>query len=209
MKQNPESTPLEDRIDDLRADLIGVDVYKLAALTGSIYEFTEGENGQFKLSMWDNKITVSAQDFTARDLRTRKPLDLLSQAFVAYYFHNAKPYVSEMGWVSFTQIPEGKFYNSAHKEQTSKKLLEFFGNDYHAFETAAEKAGGKPVTFDTVAYKFQVFPKVALMVALWKGDEDFPPSYRILFNRDAVYHLNAEAYAILGSVLTGKIIKAK
>lgn len=209
MKQNSKSTSLEDRVDDLRAALKEADFHQLAALTGSVYEFTEGEEGHFKLPMWGKKIVVATQDFVARDLRTRQPLDLLSQTFVAYYFHNAKPYVSERDWISFTKIPDGKFYNAAHKEQTTNKLLNNFGNDYQAFEEAAQKTGGTPVNFGSTAFKFQVFPKVALLAALWKGDEDFPPSYRILFNHGAIYHLNAEAYAILSSMLTKRLLKAK
>ena len=209
MSSKPKPTSLADHVEALRADLKKADFHQLASLTGASYQFTEGEHGLFKLPMWGKKVAVATQDFVARDLRTQQPLDLLSQALIAYYFHNTKFYVYKEGWISFTEIPGAKFYNPAHKEQTAKKLLNFFGNDYQAFEEAAKKSGGKLTPFDTIAYKFQVFPKVALLVTLWKGDVDFPPSYRILFNRESVYHLNAEAFAILSGVLATRIINAK
>ncbi len=209
MSTNNQPTSLEDHVGNLRADLKEANFHTIAALTGSKYEFTGDEHGLFQLTMWEKEVIVATQDFIAKDAKTQQPLDILSQAFIAYYFHNAKHYVPERGWISFSKIPDGKFYNSAHKEQTSKKLLLSFGNDYQAFEEAAKKVGGKLAPFDTTAYQFQVFPKVALLAVLWKGDEDFPPSYQILFNHDAIYHLNSEAYAILSSMLTKRIIKAK
>lgn len=208
MKNNPKNSSLEDRVDDIRAELKHVNVYQLASLTGAEYKFNKEGHGLFHLSMWEKAVFIDAQDFIAKDLKTQQPLDTLSQAFIAYYFYNAKPNVDEEGWISFSRIPNCKFYNSAHQAQTSEKLLCSFSSDYQAFEEAAKKAGGKLLPFSTIAYEFQVFPKVALLAALWKGDEDFPPSYKILFNHGAMYHLNAEAYAILSSMLTKRIIKA-
>ncbi|MFN2105113.1 MAG: DUF3786 domain-containing protein [Candidatus Promineifilaceae bacterium] len=42
----------------------------------------------------------------------------------------------------------------------------------------------------------------------WLGDEDFPTSYRILFDRSIEHHLPTDACAILGSMLTTRLTKA-
>ncbi len=39
----------------------------------------------------------------------------------------------------------------------------------------------------------------------WMGDDEFPPSYKILFEDTTDYHLPTDACAILASMLTGKL----
>jgi hypothetical protein len=45
------------------------------------------------------------------------------------------------------------------------------------------------------------------MVAYWLGDEDFPSTCQILFDAAAGHYLPSDAYAILGSTLTRRLIK--
>jgi hypothetical protein len=47
---------------------------------------------------------------------------------------------------------------------------------------------------------------MGLLAVYWKGDDEFPPSYKILFEDIADEHLPTDACAILGSMLTGKLI---
>jgi len=88
-------------------------------------------------------------------------------------------------------------------------LLKTFGDDAPAFETALQNAGGERLSFADVSYAFQVLPKLALLAACWLGDEDFPSSYRILFDASASYHLSTDGCAILGSMLTRQVIRAR
>ncbi|MDL1911699.1 DUF3786 domain-containing protein, partial [Chloroflexi bacterium CFX6] len=55
---------------------------------------------------------------------------------------------------------------------------------------------------------FQPLPRVPLMTTYWLGDEDFPSSCKILFDESATHYLPIDACAILGSMLTRKIIAA-
>ena len=57
------------------------------------------------------------------------------------------------------------------------------------------------------SYKFIALPKVPLAVVFWCGDEDFPPSCKILFDSSVSKFLPTDACAILGSMLTQKILK--
>jgi hypothetical protein len=63
--------------------------------------------------------------------------------------------------------------------------------------------------FGDVSFKYQALPLVPLLVVAWLGDEDFPPNYQVLFDTNASHHLPTDAYAILGSTLTKRLIKVK
>jgi len=55
----------------------------------------------------------------------------------------------------------------------------------------------------------EVMSQLGTRISGWLGDEDFPASYRILFDASAGRHLDADACAILGGQLARKIIRAK
>ena len=77
-------------------------------------------------------------------------------------------------------------------------------------EAAASVRGSMPGSRESpgdAAQAYQVLPFVKLLVACWQGDEDFPSSYRVLFDAAAGRHLTTDAYAILGSMLTRRIIR--
>jgi len=48
-----------------------------------------------------------------------------------------------------------------------------------------------------------------LLAVYWQGDEDFPSTCQVLFDASASHYLPTDAYAILGSTLTRRLIKTK
>jgi hypothetical protein len=127
---------------------------------------------------------------------------------LAYYFYTADGTPPSGTWISFSELPDGKFYTAAFQGYTGNELAKAFGNDLPTFEAAAKKLGGRKETFADVAYAFRALPQVSLLAAGWAGDEDFPPSYRILFDAHSGHQTTADACAILGSTLTRRLIKS-
>ena len=96
-----------------------------------------------------------------------------------------------------------------------------FGPDLAGFGRAAERLGGsrQPLTGEAgdpgsagegpTAYAFRALPRVPLLAAAWPGDEDFPPSYRILFDASASHQLPSDVCAILGGTLARRLVAAK
>ena len=126
---------------------------------------------------------------------------------LAYYLHGSDGTLPAGRWIAFSELPDGAFYASAHQGYTGQVLQRHFGADYARFRAAAEAAGGAAVKFAVVAFAFQALPRVQLLAACWRGDEDFPPSYRILFDAHIAHHLPTEGCAILGSMLTRLVLR--
>jgi hypothetical protein len=86
------------------------------------------------------------------------------------------------------------------------------GNDEGGFAAAAGAIHGRELStggqLGDRAFAFRALPHVSLLVVCWLGDEDFPPSYRLLFDGAAKHHLSTDACAILGSGLTRRLIRA-
>jgi hypothetical protein len=201
--------PLGERVDEIQARLAQKKPESLAARTGSIYASKGSKSGEFKLSFWSREIRLQFPEFTGNFTDTGEVLSTFDRTMLAYYFDvsDGAPMTGE--WISFNQIPGGLFYALAFQGYSGDELAKSFGNDSEAFIEANTRINGRREFFGNLAFSYQVLPRVPLMVVCWLGDEDFPPSYRILFDSNAHHHLVTDAYAILGSNLTRRLIKAK
>ena len=201
--------PLVQRVDELRTLLRQVDPVSLASRTGSIYHPAGDGEGEFRLPVWGQEVRVTYPDFLAYDADKGVPLGTFIDALLAYYYHLSDGTPLSGEWIAFSDLPDGTFYAQAFQGYTGRELGVVFGNDSEAFTQAAESLGGRREFFGNLAYSYQVLPRVALMVVCWLGDEDFPPSYRVLFDSAASHHLTTDVCAIVGSNLTRRLIRAR
>ncbi len=199
---------LAQRIAEIQLELHGRDTAVLAENTGATYTETGPGRGEFQLPLWGREVVLTWPDFVGRDGESGGLLPTFSMAILAYYFQKAdgSPLTGE--WIAFTELPDGQFYTQAFQGYTGRELLKAFGNDVGAFTRAAEKLGGRQEALGDAAFAFRVLPKVELLAVGWQGDEDFPPSYRVLFDASVSHHLPTDACAILGSTLTRRLINA-
>ena len=209
LDMSPSAIPLADRVVELRSDLLGADPTILANRTGALYRPLAENQGVFELPFWGRPVTLSFPDFVAHDAASDSPLDVMSQAMLVYHFHDTDGTPRAYRWIAFSELPDGNFYTQAFQGYTGQTLLQAFGDDTPAFEAALQKTGGERLSFADISYAFQVFPKMAMLAVCWLGDEDFPSSYRILFDASASHHLSTDGCAILGSMLTRKVVRLR
>ena len=211
---NPDPTQFAKHVASLRTSLKDSNPQLLASNTGSVYQQLNGDHGVFHLFVWDQSFDLSYPEFIARDLRTGQELPLITQALVLYYFSIADGTIPEQGWIAFSELPDGRFYNQAFQGYTGRKLESTFHNDFQEFERVALVLGGiamksSPNMPGDCAFAVQALPRVPLLVAAWQGDEDFPSSFQILFDASVSHYLSTDSCAILGSMLTRKLISKK
>ena len=209
MKKETSVSQLAQRVQSLIENLHKVDPFVLASNTGTEYIPTENNTGKFVFFLWGEPVSLRYPDFEACYEMTGEKLPLPFWALLAYYFvtSNGAPLAGE--WISFSELPDGRFYSQAFQGYTGLKLSRAFQKSYGEFKQTAEQVGGNRKQFGDIAFSFHILPKVKLMVVCWFGDEDFSPSYQVLFDASVIHHLPTDACAVLGSMLTGKLIKAK
>jgi Domain of unknown function (DUF3786) len=201
---------LVDRLAELRAGLEPRDPNLLASLTASFFRPISPDHGEFHLELWDRPVILSFPDFVAFDPQTHEPFASFQQALLLYYFTTCDGTPVSGRWISFSELPDGRFYNQAFQGYIGRPLVEAFHNDLATFCDSASGLGGMRVhSLGDIAYAFQALPLVALLVVAWEGDEDFSPTYQILFDANASHHLPTDVSAILGSSLTRRLVKAK
>jgi len=204
-----ELSRFSHRIDELRAALIASDPYILAAKSGTNYTPIDNDTGELQLFLWNRQVTITYPLFMAHDHQTGRELSQVDHAMLLYYLNHADGFPVEGRWISFSELPNGRFYNQAFQGYTGQVLARSFGNDPDQFEYAAHNmASVRQFGLGDLAYTFQALPRVTLLLVFWNGDEDFPASFQVLFDASASHYLPTDAYAILGSTLTRRLIKS-
>ena len=201
--------PLGNRVAEIQEKLKDKDPKALAARTGSTYSAKGEAVGEFRLPFWSRDVVISFPDFVGHYADSGEELNDFDMTMLAYYFDVSDSVPLAREWVAFKQIPGGMFYAQAFQGYSGDELLRVFGDNFDAFIKASEKIGGRREAFGSAAFSYQILPHVPIMLVCWLGDEGFPSSYRMLFDASAHHHLVTDAYAILGSNLTKRLIKAK
>jgi hypothetical protein len=197
------------RIDELRKGLAGAEPARLARNTDTEWETQSETNGYFQFPLWRRPVVVSYPDWIARRRPAGEAVSPMELALLLYYFTIADGFPLSGEWVSFADLPDGRFYNQAFHGYTGKELAQAFKNDQFAFERAALSLSGERVALGDAAFAFQALPRAPLCVVFWQGDDEFPGSFQVLFDAAASHYLTTDSYAILGSTITHRLIAIK
>lgn len=204
---HPAKPALASRVDELRGSLQGIPVNLLAENTGASYLALGPGRGEFRLSLFDAPVLVTYPGLIGFDTKKDDELPLPVQAVLAYYFHTSDGAPLTGQWVSFADLLDGRMYNQAFQGYSGDELVKAFQLDVEAFKAACQKGGGVATLVGDAAYIFQALPRLPLLVNYWCGDEDFPSSCKILFDSSVSHYLPTDVCAILGSMLTRKLVK--
>jgi hypothetical protein len=198
---------LASRLDEMREKLRRSDPDQLAVSTGTAFFPTKNDTGEFRFKLWQRDVILTYPEIIVKDKKKGSALSSSEQALVLYYFRTCDGTRPTGHWISFSELPDGRFYNQAFQGYTGGKLAQTFHNDYDLFCLIAERLGGERVhLLGDAAYVYNVLPMVNLLLVTWQGDEDFAASYQVLFDAAMPHHLPTDAGAITASILTGRLL---
>jgi hypothetical protein len=123
------------------------------------------------------------------------------------------PAAAGSSWMTFRELPNGLFYSQAFAGHAEGLLAEKFGSDVEGFHRACGSLGGERLIVapgaglapPDAAYRFQAFPRLALAVQLWEGDEEFPGRVQVLFDAAASHYLPTEDLSGVGDWLAHRL----
>jgi hypothetical protein len=204
-------TPLIQKTDQLRNRVREEDPKYLARRVEAEFVDEPG-NAKLVLPWWGSPVHIRLPEFVAFEVNTQEELRPDAQAMILYHLASSDGYPVSGKWISFHDLPEGKFYAQAFQGYTGGELRKVFGNQADSFASAAQKAGGRFPDGENIpgdkAYAFRPLPRIPLLAAYWEGDDEMPASAQILFDASSHRHLPTDACAILGSMLARRIMRA-
>jgi hypothetical protein len=208
-----EESNFARRVGELRAGLKLCDPLSLAERIGGVYTPTGDQTGTLLLSLWGRPVSIYIPEFIVQDENQQTP-PLAIQALLLYYFQTAHGPAPAGKWISFSELPDGKFYNQAFQGYSGKQLSRAFGNNLTDLKQAALQIGSQWIEsggqeLGDFTCLFQVLPRLPVLLVGWQGDEDFPASYQFLFDVTAANYLPTDVCAIVGGMLARKIIATR
>lgn len=210
MENYKSANQLEKRLKELRDQLQLLDPHELAYRTGTSYNPLEILEGEFRFLYWQNMVSLTFPGFIACKFDTQKELSIFDQTLMAYYFVTCDGFTPSGNWISFSELPDGRFYDYTFQGYSGHQVAEAFGNELDLFSKAAIKLGGEEWTsWGDAHYRFQALPYVPLLVVYQLGDDEFPPSCKILYDAAVRHHLPTDVCALIGSSLARQLIKEK
>ena len=117
---------------------------------------------------------------------------LLTLATVVYLNNIRAVYPMGQDIVGVKDLKEGHFFVGPHELQVDS-IPDRYGHNPESFKRAAEALGGNPLDMADVACRMLPFPRVPLYYLLWRGDEEFAPAVKVLFDRSIENTFPADA----------------
>jgi len=204
----PDSNQLAFRAEELKAALQSRDPALVAARSGVSLLTTGPGRGELHIPLLRRVCILSWPELMAYDAQDN-PLPGFHRALLLYYLITADGTAQTGRWVSFAELPGGRMYNAAFQGYSGDQIVKSFGLNLTSFRAACESAGGKETEVGNSSFIFQALPRLPLLVTYWLGDEDFPSSCKILFDESVDHYLPIDVCAILGSMLTRKLIQPR
>lgn len=94
--------------------------------------------------------------------------------------------------VGVRDLKDAHFFQGPHELKKSS-LISRYGRHPERFKQAGQVLGGSTLAMADASICLWPFPKIPVYYVLWAGDEEFPASLSILFDRSIERHLSADA----------------
>lgn len=192
------------RLEELRGRLQAADPAELARRCGAVWD-----QGRICLAFWGQDLALEWPSLEASRVEDGQPASTFDNGMLLYYLVTADGSPVTGRWIGFRELPGGAFYNQAFQGYSGGLLARALSSRTSDFERAAASLGGSPLAdLAPFAYRFLPLPRLPLAAALWPGDEELPGRAAILFDACASHYLTTDGLALLGSGLTGRLVRA-
>jgi hypothetical protein len=162
-------------------------------------------NSALSLNLLNRKIILSWPELAFAQKGSDAEVPIQEQILLLHYLHGSW---SSSGagitgeWISFQEVPDGKFYLDAFHRRAKNPMVQAFGHHPELLvKLAGEAFGAEPSDQGDVSVLVKALPLVPVALIIWKGDEEFPPEGNILFDRNILKMLSAEDIAWLSGMV--------
>ena len=205
------------RIDDFKQakelskkELLQYDPELIARYAGVEIKKTDGKIDALNLTFLNRRINISWPDMDFTYETGDGEISIQQQAFLLHYINGAyssKGTKMSGEWVSYQDIPDGRFYMDAFIKRAKDPLIKTFGfMAKKMVEIASNAYNAEQLDLGDFSVKVNALPIVPVALLIWEGDEEFPPDGNLLFDKTISNILSAEDIATLAGMVVYPMI---
>jgi len=183
------------------------DIEELCRRSGSLFVSKNGIRA-IQLYYFNTKYLINLPDVTISQADSPDNVELKDKIIILHHLltSSGKPLSGDL--ISFKELGQGLAYYPSFAQRSIRPLITYFGIHPENMLNSAAPLGGVKSSFGDFAVCIPVFPRLAITLLVWKGDEEFPPDANILFDRLALDYLPLEDLIVLCQTLVWKMIKS-
>lgn len=132
---------------------------------------------------------------------------LRDKILILHYLSKASGIPPSGKLIAFAQLPGCEPYLPVFQKRTIDRLVRTFGKQPENLIAAAQTIGGSKAQYGDVGVVIPALPKVSVTFILWRGDDEFPPSGNILFDRTVENYLDVEDIIVLSEIIVGELCR--
>ena len=157
---------------------------------------------------FDETIRVEIPECTFHS-RSGSNVTLATKILILHYLLRASGNpVGREEKIPYEDVPGCRSYLSVFERRTVRPLITAFGFNRDAFREAGRTLGATEEAYGDASLTIKAFPMVPITFILWEGDEEFPPSVKILFDPAIHTYLPLEDITVVSKLAVVRILKA-
>jgi hypothetical protein len=124
------------------------------------------------------------------------------------HYTQGKPTPPTGKLIKYKDIPGGHAYEGAFIHRAIEPIVEVFGETPEKLFKSSELLDGKPQKHGNASFVVEALKGIPLTYILWIADE-FPAQVNILYDESASNYLPTEDLAVLGELVTIRLLQAR
>lgn len=93
-------------------------------------------------------------------------------------------------WINV--ISHKNYFHGNLQEETADPYARLFDRDPQGFVAGCERLGGQKMSGADMSYAIELLDDLRVWVQLWRGDEEFPPQLRLLWDENTCRYIRYE-----------------
>lgn len=166
----------------------------------------EEEDYRVEMRFFDEDIELTVPGFVFKNAKGSN-ITLTTKIVLLHYIIAASGKQASPDLLPYEDIPGCRAYAPVFERRVTRPLLSAFGFARDAFFEAGTALGGRREEYGDVSFTLQALPRVPITFILWEGDEDFPPSMKVLFDDSIHTYLPLEDIVVISKMAATRIIK--
>jgi len=119
----------------------------------------------------------------------------------------AKGTPSSNEMIGYKELPGGSVYARSFTKRAVQPIIEQFGGEPDRLLNAAKVIGGHKADYGDVAVTVNAFSRVPITLVLWRGDEEFAPEAKFMFDSTITDYLTTDDINELCGIIAWKLVK--
>ena len=109
--------------------------------------------------------------------------------------------------IGYKELPGGSVYVPTFTKRAIKPIIEHFGKEPDRLVDVAAAIGGRKADYGDVAVTIDAFSRVPIMLVLWRGDEEFPPEAKFIFDSTISDYLTTDDVNAVCGIIAWKLVR--